>query len=282
MTATPLSGRSRVFGVVGDPVAHSLSPALHNAWIAETGANAVYVPFHLKTDDARSDLAALARAGCAGLNITLPHKVAALAAASQSSEEAHAIGAANTLSLNADRTWTAHNTDVSGFAFALGRSCPGPLSGARCLLIGAGGSARAALYHLRRAGAEVTIANRTRERAAELAGDLCPGARVISLADVEAASRHADMVVNTASFGHDGDAPPSLSAGGGRAYLDLSYGQAASAALAAARSAGWVAEDGLAMLAGQAADAFAIWFGARPDPEPALARCRLLVAGGAR
>jgi len=275
-----ISGATRLYGVIGDPVAHSFSPLIHNEWMAEAGLDAVYVPFHLTGASPASDIAALARLGCSGLNVTLPHKAAALSAASGSSAEARRIGAANTLRREPDGGWTAFNTDVHGFAYALSQVWRDPLEGAQALLIGAGGSARAALHHLSAAGARVRIANRTPERAHALALELCPQAAVSGFSDIPELSAWADVVINTASAGHGGGSPPDLAPGDGRPFLDLSYGRAAAEALELAGARGWRACDGLPMLVAQAAAAFEIWFGLRPDMETALARCRRLAGGG--
>lgn len=273
-----IGGATRVFAVVGDPVAHSLSPLIHNRWLAEAGLDAVYVALHLKSADAASDLRALARAGVAGLNVTLPHKIAALAASDEASDEARLVGAANTL-VPAKGGWRAHNTDVAGFALAVSHAAPGlDLKGRRVVLIGAGGAARAALVHLSRAGADIVLANRTVETASHVAAELAPSARCIGLEELAAEAAKADLLINSASLGHAGAQPPKLPAGEGRNFLDLSYGEAARTMLAAAEAAGWRAQDGLAMLVGQAAAAFRLWHGSDPDISGALAACRARLA----
>lgn len=279
-----IGGATKVFAVVGDPVAHSLSPMIHNRWIAEAGLDAVYVALHLRSADAASDLRALARAGFSGLNVTLPHKIAALAAADDASDEARRVGAANTLILE-DGAWRAGNTDVEGFALAVSRAARGlGLKGARVVLIGAGGAARAALAHLARAGADIAVANRSVANAQRMADELAPSARCVGLEQLAAVAADADLVINSASLGHmmspgHADAkPPELPAGKGRAFLDMSYGKAAQAMLASADAAGWKAQDGLAMLVGQAAAAFRLWHGVDPDIEGALAACRARIA----
>src|SRR6185295_13387003 len=93
-----ISPATRLYGIIGDPVSHSLSPLIHNRWLNEAGIDAVYVAMHLRSADVAADIRALARANFSGLNVTLPHKLAALAAATTVSPEAKAIGAANTLS----------------------------------------------------------------------------------------------------------------------------------------------------------------------------------------
>ena len=133
----------KLFAVVGDPVSHSLSPLIHNRWIAEAALDAHYSALHLQSTNAAADIRALAFE-YSGLNVTLPHKIAALEAATASTPEARAIGAANTLALT-DGAWTAYNTDVAGFSDALVAALDGYRTHLRVVMIGAGGAARAAV-----------------------------------------------------------------------------------------------------------------------------------------
>lgn len=269
----------RRFAVVGDPVAHSLSPLIHNAWMADAGLDAHYERIHLKSSDAAADLRAMS-AAYDGLNVTLPHKIAALEAGANSSPEARVVGAANTLVRDGD-AWIAHNTDVEGFEAAMRAAVGDELRNLRVLLIGAGGAARAAVVSLNRAGASLTIANRSTSNAAALANELAPHAHTAGLESIGALSADADIVVNSASLGHSGASLPPLASGRGRPFLDLSYGKASAPILDAAAQAGWAPHDGLTMLVGQAAAAFHLWFGIRPDQAGALNACRAAVAARA-
>ncbi len=266
-----ISAKTRVFGVAGDPVSHSFSPRIHNRWMAAAGIDAVYTGFHLRSDDAAADLRALARAGIGGLNITLPHKSAALAAADDASDDARRAGAANTLERLPGGGWRAHNTDIEGFALALAHVAGKDIAGARVVLIGAGGASRAAVLHLAGKGVSLAIVNRTPETAARLVDELAPGARPGGLDELATFASGADVIVNAASFGHSDGAAPELPPGAGRPFLDMSYGAATVESFAAARNAGWTPHDGLRMLVGQAAAAFRIWFGVTPDVDAALA-----------
>jgi len=266
---------TRQFAVVGDPVAHSLSPLIHNEWMAVAGLDAHYSRVHLQSEDAAQDLRAMGQI-YSGLNITLPHKIAALKAAVEASVEARAIGAANTLVAGAGG-WVAHNTDVDGFEAMLRAAIGEVRPGLRVLMIGAGGAARAAAYSLNRVGAKVSIANRTVENARALADELAPGARVGGLDELGALAAEADVIVNTASLGHAGGGIAGLPAGEGRPLLDMSYGKAAAAVLGPAAAAGWATHDGLTMLVAQAAAAFKLWFAIAPDQASALAACRRAV-----
>ena len=270
------SRAGKKYAVVGDPVAHSMSPLIHNSWIADAGLNAHYDRIHLQSETAADDLRALVRE-YDGLNVTLPHKIAALSAATNSSLEARTVGAANTL-VREHGAWTAHNTDVAGFEAAMHAACGDELRNLCVLLIGAGGAARAAVVSLNRSHAMLTIANRSVVNAAALANELVPHAGTADLAQIERLSVDADVIVNSASLGHAGASLPSLAAGRGRPFLDLSYGKAASATLNAAAQAGWAPHDGLTMLVAQAAAAFHLWFGIWPDQAKALHACRAAVS----
>jgi shikimate dehydrogenase len=267
------------YAVVGDPVAHSLSPLIHNTWMVEAGLDAHYERVHLKSESAADDIREMARA-YSGLNVTLPHKIAALSAAANSSPEARTVGAANTL-VRDGGGWIAHNTDVAGFEIAMRAVAGEELRNLRVLLIGAGGAARAVVVSLNRAGAQLTIANRSVVNAGALANELAPHAVTAELPEVEALSASADIIVNSASLGHAGASLPPLAPGQGRPFLDLSYGKAAAPTLAAAADAGWTPHDGLTMLVGQAAAAFHLWFGVSPDQASVLKACRAAVAARA-
>ncbi len=213
---------------------------------------------------------ALGDSGFAGANVTIPHKHAALALADSASEAARAIGAANTLTFAADGTIAAENTDAPGLIAALGRltgmpthPMPAHLS---ALVLGAGGSARAAVWALLDAGAtKVSVWNRTAQRAVELARDL--GARVVS------EPVRADLLVNCTSVGLQRSATDADSLNqlgmttdhvGGYAYvIDLVYRDGLTPLLAAARSRGVSAVDGLELLVAQGALSFQLWTGKR-------------------
>ena len=268
---------SRLYAVVGDPVSHSLSPLIHNRWMREAGLDAHYSAIHLQADDAAPGIRLLAK-DYSGLNVTLPHKIAALAASEDASADAIRVGAANTLARNDRGGWSAHNTDIAGFAEALQSVEGTDLKGKPVVLIGAGGAARAAVLYLSKLGAELCIVNRSTENADALARELAPKARTAGLDQLGALAEQAVVVVNSASLGHSGASLPILPPGRGRPFLDMSYGKAAETVLNQARLAGWAPHDGLRMLVGQAAAAFRIWFGLVPDTDGALDACRAAVA----
>jgi len=271
-------------GVLGWPVAHSRSPAIHNAALAELDMGdwryqRLPVPPALFTDTVR----ALRPSGFVGANATIPHKQAALAVADEASTAAAAIGAANTLSLRPDGTIAAENTDAPGLIAALGCSP----RGTRALVLGAGGGARAAAWALREAGArEVSVWNRTPARAAALAEDL--GVRAVRRPEP------ADLLVNCTAVGlRRPQAEPGAAEGiepsateieelnqlglsfdlvGKYAYVvDLVYRPGPTGLLAAARRHGRRTLDGLEVLVAQGALSFELWTG-RPAPLEVMRR----------
>lgn len=261
--------------VIGDPVGHSLSPHIHMTWIDGLGLDASYESIRVPAGDTAAALEDFSRDGFRGLNVTLPHKQAVLDAVSEASPGVQKIGAANTLSRLSDGSWRADNTDAPGLMAALARVGEGVVEGRRIVLLGAGGAARAALFALDRAGANVLLLNRTVEKAGKIIAECCEHPHGYGpINEVETLSDDADLIINTTSAGHGGDFIQ-LPAGNGRLFYDMSYGKPAASQLAHAADMGWQTEDGLGMLVCQAAESFRIWFGGDlPDVELALKACR--------
>ncbi|HEY0633182.1 MAG TPA: shikimate dehydrogenase, partial [Thermoleophilaceae bacterium] len=235
-------------GVLGYPVAHSRSPAMHNAAFEALGLDWRYVKLPVPPELFERTARALPGSGYRGANVTIPHKLAALALADSATPAARSIGAANTLTFG-DAGIEADNTDAGGFLAALGESP----RGRSALVLGAGGAARAVVWALVEAGAsEVSIWNRTAERAEELAAAF--GARAVSR------PKDADIVVNATSVGlHDG-ALPLEDLDGPQVAVDLVYGvETAFAGWARASGARFV--DGLEILVRQGALSFERWTG---------------------
>ncbi len=290
----------RRLGVLGWPVAHSRSPAMHNAALAALGMEcwryqALPVPEELFAETTR----ALGQAGFVGANVTIPHKQAALTLADQSSVTARAIGAANTLTFAGDGTIAAENTDAPGLIAALEQLVDLPARPS-VLVLGAGGSARAAVWALREAGArEVSVWNRTPARAAKLAREL--GARAVS------EPARADLLINCTSVGLIGGLEGPDRSRGTRAFganprfghplersatepeelnqlgltfdqvgeypyvVDMVYRSGLTPLLAAAREHGARTLDGLEILVAQGALSFELWTG-RPAPLEVMRR----------
>jgi shikimate dehydrogenase len=251
--------------VLGQPIAHSRSPAIHNAAFAALGMAGEwsYEAIEVAPEDFEARVRAIAADGFVGANVTVPHKGAALEVADSHSEVAREIGAANTLSFEGGSI-RADNTDAEGFMAAL----PGSAAGRRALVLGAGGAARAVVWALLREGAEVSIWNRTEERAAALAADL--GGTMLKSSGEWRVARHWDLIVNSTSVGLHGEDPFSElplqrdSLGAGQTVVDLVYGDAETALITAAREAGAEVVDGLEVLVGQGAASFRLWTGAEP------------------
>ena len=266
-----------LLGVIGDPISHSLSPLIHNHWLREFGIPAHYEAMQVPDGELPSALANLSAKNAIGLNITLPHKHAALAASIVSSDIAKRIGAANTLTRQDSGDWHADNTDVPGFIAALKLAGVTALNSKSVLILGAGGSARAVLCALDRQNADISVMNRTLTRAEDICQTLTDGrAKAISSDLGMSELDRFDIVINTTSLGYSGS-HFDLSDGKGRLFFDISYGKAAFAQLKHASSKNWKTEDGLGMLVAQAAESFNIWFDQMPDIEPALKRCRAIV-----
>ncbi|MGE3139452.1 MAG: shikimate dehydrogenase [Thermoleophilia bacterium] len=258
-----ISARTRVTGVIGWPVEHSLSPAMHNAGFRALGLDWLYAAFPIYPDRLDEALRGLAAAGCRGLSVTIPHKVGVVAACSSVSDAVVAIGAANTLVPDGDGGWRGDNTDAEGFVRALDEQAPLDLQGADVLMMGAGGAARAVAFALRARGARVRVANRTAATAAEL-GDPVPFTPdVLNLVAGQSA-----LVVNTTSLGLNGDeVPPELplaGIGAGQVVADIVYRPGGTPWLAAAAARGARPVDGLGMLLHQGAAAFEQWTGQAP------------------
>ncbi len=275
---------TQLYGVIGDPVSHSLSPVIHRGWYRDHGIDADYRALRVASGETASGLETLTRQGFRGLNVTLPHKSAVLDACQTVSSLAARLGAVNTLRRTSSGGWEGENTDYGGFLDDLAEGVDGTSPRGRTVLVlGAGGAARAVALALWDSGARLTLANRTLARARTLCADLgLEGVEVIDLEAGMARRRDVDIVVNTTSLGHAAGEAITWPAGDGRFVYDISYGPAAGPNLEAARASGWRTRDGLGMLVAQAARAFTLWFGLEPDRSVAMKRCRtaLEMAGG--
>lgn len=258
------------FAVFGHPIAHSLSPQIHQAFARQFMLDISY----RRIDAASAEFAGAVRhffaEGGSGANVTLPHKVAAFAMADQRSDAAMHSGSANVLTRLADGRLAAHNTDGHGMVRDLTQRHGVALRGRNTLVIGAGGAARGVAWVLRDAGVEtLVVVNRSAPAAQTLAAVLGEPARAQAWADLPAMGR-LDLIVNATSAGVLGGAlglPTSL-VGPDTVCYDLSYGDAARDFLAWAGAAGARRVcDGLGMLVETAADAFALWHGQRPQTE---------------
>lgn len=275
-------------GVLGYPVAHSLSPRLHGYWLQRYGLRGHYVPLCVEPADLAQVVRALPHMGFVGANVTIPHKEAIIALSDVVTDRAALIGAANTLTFHADGRIYADNTDGSGFAANLRQGAPGwdPRGGPAAVL-GAGGAARAVVTALIELGApEIRLANRTRIRAEALRADF--GAR-ITVHDWGVAGQMlgpCTTVVNTTSLGMDGRPPLMIDLerlSPQAVVTDLVYSPLMTGFLREAARRGCRVVDGLGMLLHQAAPGFERWFGRRPevDAETRAAVLETVVPGTA-
>ena len=263
-TAIPLAG------VIGSPIEHSKSPALHGHWLKRYGINGHYIPMNVAHDDLAEVIELLPRLGFVGVNVTIPHKEAVLELADLVTDRASLIGAANTLIFHKDGRVHADNTDGYGFVENLRQGAPGwSASDGPAAVFGAGGAARAVIASLLETGAEeILLANRTRSRADALRSEF--GQRVHVFEWVQAGNmlEEAATVVNTTSLGMVGKPELRVPLDGLRkdaTVTDLVYAPLETAFLETAREKGCRTVDGLGMLLFQAAPAFERWFGQRPD-----------------
>lgn len=261
--------------VIGWPVEHSRSPAIHRYWLKRYRIDGAYEKEKVAPEDLARFLGALGARGYAGANVTLPHKEAALRLAAFADEAASAIGAANTLWLDGEGKLHASNTDSYGFMTNLNEAAPHWNEGRRpVLVLGAGGAARAILHGLIAQGAaSILLANRTRDRAEALAKTFGPTVRVIDWADRARALAGCGLLVNATSLGMTGkgDLDIDLKALPSDAVVaDIVYSPLETPLLAAARARGNRVVDGLGMLLHQAVPGFERWFGVRPEVTPEL------------
>ncbi|MDJ0857490.1 MAG: shikimate dehydrogenase [Dinoroseobacter sp.] len=267
-------------GVIGTPVAHSLSPKVHEYWLAEHGLPGHYIPMDVGSDDLGRAFSALPRLGFKGVNVTIPHKERALSLADRVSDRAAVIGAANTITFQADGSIHADNTDGVGFIENLRSGAPGwdPGQGP-AIVLGAGGASRAVLASLLDSGVpEIRLANRTRVRGEALRSDFGPKVTVIDWHRIGEALDGGALVVNTTSLGMQGNAPLSISLDPlptSAVVTDIVYAPLETQLLADARARGNETVDGLGMLLHQAVPGFERWFGGRPQVSDGLRRAVL-------
>ena len=252
------SGRVRVFALLGDPVLHSLSPAMHNAAFRALGLPAHYVPIRCSARDLPGLLGGLARSGGGG-NVTTPHKELAARLVQDTSDTTREVGASNTFWRHAERV-RGDNTDVVGVIEAL-RALG--TEGGRGLIAGTGGAARAAVVAARRAGASVAIRSRDPGRAEQF-GEWALG-RGVALVDTECC----EVMINATPLGlRHGDPPPipDGAAPAARVALDMVYARGQTPWVAACKARGLRAADGRGMLVAQGVASFQRWFPEVPPP----------------
>ena len=269
----------RVAGVIGFPVAHSLSPQLHEFWLKELGVAGAYIPLAVTREDFSRAVEGPRRAGFAGVNVTLPHKQAAYALAHSVDEIARKTGAANLLVFQSDGTIHARNTDVDGLCASLREEIGADrIRDRNVAVLGAGGAARATVLALDRLGVgQIRVLNRDSARAAKLTTDLGSVVRAeltaLPWSEWKGAASVTVLLVNATSGGMAGSRPLDISLEAlpaSAAVYDLVYNPLETELVNRARQRGLRAANGLGMLMHQAVSAFEAFFGVEPQVSPAL------------
>lgn len=261
------SGRAVVAGLVGWPIAHSLSPLIHNAWLDAAGLDGLYAPFAVSTDRFEPFIEGLRGGAVRGLNITTPYKERAMVLADRADGHAKDVNAANLLLFTPDGGIDALNVDGFGLIAALDEQAPQlHLDKAVVVILGAGGAARSAAVMLAMKGVpDIRVVSRTLSRAEDVSGY----SRGYAWSDMPSALAGADVVINATTAGREDSEPLAVSLDGLKptaAAVDMNYHPLRSAFLLEAEQRGLTTVDGLAMLIGQARPSFEAFFG-RPPPE---------------
>jgi shikimate dehydrogenase len=269
-----VSTSPRAACVVGWPIGHSRSPLIHNYWLKHYGIAGAYRSEAVPPESFAAFAKSLPAHGYVGANVTAPHKEAALAC-SAPDDRARAVGAANTLWLDATGQLRSTNTDVEGFLGNLDACVPDWRRGLRtAVVLGAGGAARAVVYALITCGiADIAVINRSHDRAEALRGRLGAGIRILPWDERNAALGDADLLVNTTTLGMRGQPELALAVERLPAHAivsDLVYVPLVTPLLAAAKARRLRTADGLGMLLHQAVRGFALWFGQKPEVTPEL------------
>ena len=264
-----------IAGLVGWPVAHSRSPVIHNHWLAHYRIAGRYVLFPVRPDKLEAAVRGMAALGLRGCNVTTPHKQAIFPLLDRVDDLARRIGAVNTVVVEKDGTLTGFNNDGNGFIQSLRDVDPRWTPGSGPILVlGAGGAARAVVASLAAQGAtEIRVANRTRDKAEELAAAVGAAVNVVPWEDRAEALDGVALLANATSLGMTGKPPLDIALGRLPPHAlvgDLIYIPPETPLLAAARARGNVTVNGLGLLLNQARPAFNAWFGVMPAITPAL------------
>lgn len=261
----------KIYGVMGDPIAHSMSPDIHNDAFEKENIEAVYHHFHVTKEGLNDAVKGMKALGIEGFNITIPHKTSIIPFLDEVDELALAIGAVNTV-VNKNGRFIGYNTDGKGFFKSLCDEISGDIKAKKTLVIGAGGAARAIYFTLVKEGVkQVDIANRTNERAAQLVSD-CPYDKVskaLSIIEAEESLSQYDLIIQTTSSGMNPELDHSPlkvdQLKTGAIVSDIIYNPLQTKLLREAGEKGAETQNGLGMFINQAALAFEIWTGIMPD-----------------
>lgn len=261
----------KLYGVIGDPIGHSLSPAMHNQEFKSLGIDGHYQPFRIKIEDLKTAVEGMKVMGISGFNVTIPHKSSIIPILDGIDPLAEAIGAVNTV-VREDGRFIGYNTDGKGYLHSLMEDWKTELSGEKALVIGAGGASKAIYFTLVSAGmAHVDICNRSVDKARDLIGH-CPfenKSKAISLQEAEEILGDYSLIVQTTPIGmypYVENTPISLmNLAKGTFVSDIIYNPGETEFLKTARIKGAKTQNGLGMFVGQGALAFELWTGIKPD-----------------
>lgn len=261
----------RWFAVIGDPIAHSKSPAMHNGWFDELNIDATYIPIHVKSEQLEQAIASLKTLGASGWNVTIPHKQAIIPFLDELDEMAEKMGAVNTVVRTADGKLKGYNTDGPGFVHSLEEAVGDGQKEKSVLLIGAGGAARGIAFALQFYGyRNLTITNRTVAKAEEIIHELGEG-QALSLADAEQRLDEFGIIIQCTSAGlANGEFSLPLSLEKlqqGTIVADIVYNPLMTPFLLEAQKKDAIVVTGLGMFVHQGAIAFNHWLGQYPNTE---------------
>jgi shikimate dehydrogenase len=276
-----LSGKGKVAAIIGWPVAHSLSPALHTFWLNYYNIDGAYIPMPVKPEELGEVIRILPKLGIRGFNLTLPHKELVIPFLDYMDEDAKAIGAVNTVLIANDGTIQGMNTDAYGFIRNIQPHIDGKKN--KAVVLGAGGAAKAICYGLIKEGYnEILLLNRTQEKAEEMASHFGAHVHVLPWEQRARALDWADLLVNATSLGMEGKEPLDINLDmlpKHAVVTDIVYTPLQTPLLKDAKGRGYLVVDGLGMLIHQAVPGFRAWFGMKPEVMPEL-RPHLLKALG--
>ncbi|WP_203246846.1 shikimate dehydrogenase [Sporosarcina beigongshangi] len=271
------------YAVIGDPVAQSMSPAMHDAWFADNDIDATYVPIHVTTQEFEQVIVGLKRLGCSGWNATVPHKSAIIPFLNELEPSAKLMDAVNTVQVLPDGSLVGSNTDGLGFVRSLEEAYGTQCKGKKVLMIGAGGAARGIAYALHSMGyGPISFTNRTVEKAEQLAAGLSNSA-VLSIGEAESSLAEFGLIVQTTTVGMN-FAQPGMPLNpknvvNGAVVADIIYNPLETEFLAEARKKGAQTMNGVGMFVHQGALAFETWTGVQPNTEQMIKKITTILGG---
>ena len=271
------------YAVIGDPIAQSMSPLMHDTWFQENGIDASYIPIHVEAPDLGEAVASLKRLGCSGWNVTVPHKSAIIPFLDHVDEEAKRMNAVNTVKVLEDGTLFGTNTDGRGFVRSLQDIGAKQEDVSKLLVIGAGGAAAGISFALESAGfGSITFTNRTIEKASRMSGSFT-GSSALSLQDAQTNVGKFGLIVQTTSVGMNfAESGIPLDPAGiteGTIVADIIYNPLETEFLRRAREAGGKTLNGIGMFVHQGALAFELWTGTYPDTKKMIQSITIELGG---